>query len=220
METLQSPQPKVIAFEGGPCGGKTTIITALARTMQHQHRSFALLPEAATEYINALQAKGSSPEYLATHDRAGYIDLETTILQRIVTNLRQARLEHRNTPTIIAADRIDIATYVQPEEYRTILGRLGRTASLLASDVDTVMYLPTLARTDPTKYEQLVHTNLARFEHRAEQAVATCQANLQAVQPHHDLRIYDQLDFNLKTNQVITDVLAIQDGITADAKLQ
>lgn len=188
--------------------------------MQRAGRPFVLLPEAATKCIEELQAQGRSVEYLARHDRPGLIDFETKVLGRIIDGVATARRQHQNTNTIIAADRIDIAAYVKPEEYTTILHRLGRAASLLETEVDTVLYLPTLAHHDPIGYETLVSTNTARYEQRANQAIATCNANFETVKHHPDVRIYEQQDFAQKIGQVISDVMAIQDGISSDVELQ
>lgn len=205
LESLNAPQPTVIAFEGGPCGGKTTIVNRLA-VLQDTDRPIVVVPEAATPHIMKLAEKGISIPDLAAHDREGFLALEADILQSIVTNTEETKQLWQGTNAIILTDRSDIGAYVTPAEYSDILTTIGRTVPPHLELVDKMVYLPSVAREDAARYTALMETNEARYE-SPEDAIATCVRNLGAVAMHPELSIYWGGSFETKTERVMDDVL-------------
>jgi thymidylate kinase len=205
LDELNQPHPTVIAFEGGPCGGKTTIVNRLAG-LSSPERPVVVLPEAATQHIEKLNDAGVSIPDLIMHDRQGFLALEADILNTIVSNIELARITYEGTDALIVADRTDIGAYVTADEYRTILKATGRQQPPHLDLVDKMVYLPSLAREDAEKYTQLMTTNSARYE-SAEDAVATCVRNLGAVALHPELSVHWGGDFDQKVTTVLEEVM-------------
>jgi thymidylate kinase len=188
LEQLCAPQPTVIGVEGGPCSGKTTLINRLSELATDQDRTVVLLPEAATPHIEKLTASGRSISELAVHDRPAYLAFEADVLRTIVDSIEEAKRLHANTNAIIVADRVDIGAYLSEAEYVAVLAMIGLDTIPMLGIVDQLYYLPTVARENSQRYEELKRTNPARYE-TSEEAVATCQANLAAVSRHPELHI-------------------------------
>ncbi|MDB5184784.1 MAG: hypothetical protein JWN38_592 [Candidatus Saccharibacteria bacterium] len=211
---LQRPKPTVIALEGGPCGGKTTILEHLQTEARLQERPLVLLPEAATEHIAKLQAAGLTIPELATNQRDGYVAFEKDVLATIITNLEQAKQAFRGTDAIIVTDRSDIGAYVTPEEYAEVLGELGRTRPPYLDLVDKVVYLPSLAREDAAKYTEIACGNPSRFEDAAG-AAATCQRTLDTIALHPELSVHWGGEFMTKVRAVTQEILQPEREIEA-----
>lgn len=207
IERLLEPQPTVIALEGGPCSGKST----LAREVEHQSAGFdrpiVVLPEAATEHITALDAQGISPAHLLEHDRPGWVAFERDVLGTIFARIRRALETYSGMDAIILADRADIQTYVTSEEHRQVLADIGETARPLDTLVDSVVFLPSVASESPEKYMELQATNGARYESSPESAAAVCAANLRAVGTHPEIEVAWGGDFETKIRRLAHAIL-------------
>lgn len=192
LERLLAPRPTVIGIEGGPCGGKTTLVKRVMAAAGD--RPVICVPEAASQHILALAEQGIDFSALEYGNRSLYIETEAKILKSIVHNIDQAVVDNTATNAIILADRCDIAAYVEPDEYQALLQTAGLTDSPINSRVDQLYYLPSVARIDHAKYEALKTTNAARFE-TAERAAEICLRNQAAVADHPELHIGWGKDF-------------------------
>lgn len=173
---------RVVAVEGGPCSGKTTFLNYCAQEAQARGVRLAVLPEVASGRIAALAREGVNlAQYLA--DRDNRLRFQAGVLGMIVTRL-QGALDDDTNDTILA-DRLDIGAYLNDEDHGAVLEQLGLPRSPI-HEADTVIFLPTLAKTDPGKYLELMATNPARYE-TVEQARATCDKNFDAIKDHPDV---------------------------------
>jgi hypothetical protein len=206
MEQLERPGPTVLALEGGPLGGKTTIANMLVAEATAQGREAIILPEVATELGTKLLERGLSIPYLAEHDRPGYLAFQKDLIAQIAANITAAKERYAGTNALIIADRSDNAAYMSRQEYDEVLTDVGLSAPPHTTLVDTMIYLPTLAHDDSDQYEALLQTNATRYESPAD-AIATCVRNMDTVSMHPDLRVYWGADFAQKTTQVLHDVL-------------
>lgn len=197
LEQLLAPQPTVIGIEGGPCSGKTTLVEQLAARAATSDRPLVVLPEAATQHIAKLETAGLSVADLAARDREGFVAFETDVLRTIIQQIGAAKERYGGTDAIIVADRVDIGAYLTDAEHRRVLTSLGLDMPPMLSMVDQLYYLPTVARESITRYDELKATNRARYE-TGKQAIATCEANLQAVARHPELHVLWGGDFTEK----------------------
>lgn len=204
-------QPRVIALEGGPCGGKTTALSYIAEAAVSANIDLVVLDEVATDFITSKQV---DVPRLAKYDRPAFIDLETELLDVITSGIRVAREAAHGKNTMIIADRCDVAAYVRPDEYRQIVRRLGYTAAPHLSLVNTIAYLPSLAHHDPVLYEQMMGTNDARYED-AFTARATCDVNRRTLSMHPGFEVFDDHDFESRLQKVAAAVMRNTDRATA-----
>ena len=215
LAELQRPHPTVIAIEGGPCSGKTTLMERLQASASE--RKVVFLPEAATEYIAALQTAGADIAQLPQNDRAGWLRLERDILGTIVGNIESARKTYAGTDTIIVTDRCDIGAYVTPEEHGQLLHELGLSMPPMLSQVDQLYFLPSLARIDAERYEEIRRSNPARVE-SASRAQKVCARNLESISRHPELHIVWGGEFE-ETVQRLTSVV-LHPELESEIKLQ
>lgn len=187
VENLNLPQPLVIGLEGGPCGGKTTIIDTLKNITNLQ---IEILPEVASEKISQLNDMGRSVVDMACNNRSEYRSFQSGILAEIVSRVVNAKIKYEGTNQIIISDRVDIGAYVESDEYNSVLNELGYSVAPYLALIDKVIYLPTLAKINPAKYRLLAKDNPARYEDSIEQAVSTCNRNLLSIADHPELSIY------------------------------
>lgn len=221
---LMKPQPTVIAVEGGPCSGKTTLIKRLQQTAGE--RQVVCLPEAATEHIMALAEKGVDVSDIELNDRPAWVEFETAVLRTIVNDIEEAKRLYADTDTIIVIDRCDIGAYVTANEHRHIQAALGLSMAPMLSHVDQVYYLPSVASIDPAIYHREKANNPARLE-SLEKAQAVCERNLQAVGRHPELHVAWGGDFHETIDDLVEHILKpeleseikvrpITDGVSLD----
>ncbi|PLS81772.1 hypothetical protein CYG49_01345 [Candidatus Saccharibacteria bacterium] len=231
---LLSPQPSVIGIEGGPCGGKSTVLETIAEQADRRGKKIVILPEVATKWITSLSERGHSIEWLAQYDRPAYLEVERGILGDIQHHINGAITEHSGTDTIIITDRTTVAPYVTPEEFSDICASLGISADTPLMQIDKMIYLPSVARLQPHLYKDLQSTNTARFEDTAEAAKQTCERTLAAVATHPELHIVadrrgfdkklsDATNFALETDEIeqkwIVDMPEAEQGRAVDLLL-
>jgi len=218
FESIIAPHPTVIAIEGGPCGGKTTLLNEL-QAISHEHsRPFVLIPEVATKEILKLVKQGTDFVDLAlNYDR--FIAFETNILHQIIKNINQAKQEHAGTNAIIVVDRSDVKPYLDKKDYQQILTNLELNLPPIIDLIDKVVYLPTVARSAPGVYQQLMVSNPSRYENVTD-AITTCDRNLQAAIINPEVSIYSDNDFKTKIDRALFDILnpeiEIETKFTAD----
>lgn len=204
IQQLLRPQPTVIGIEGGPCSGKTTLISRLMENAGD--RKVVCLPEAATEHILQLAEQGIDVSNLEKNDRAAWVAFEKAVLKTIVSDIETACDIYAGTDTVIIADRCDIGAYVTPDEYSVIQTELGLDMPPMLSHVDQLFFLPSVARIDPAIYESERTGNLARLE-SLEKAQAVCQRNLEAVGRHPELHIAWGGEFTKTIERLASSVL-------------
>lgn len=188
LDELLQPQPTVIALEGGPCGGKSSLLAHLEQESEQHKRPLVVLPEIATQHISLLQQEGISIPELAQHNRPLYLDFQQNILKDIVEVIDAMKDMYAQTNAIIVTDRCDIGSYITTSERSAIYSSLGLQGAPYLTHVDQLYYLPSIARTAPERYASLQATNGARYEDTAE-AAQTCNANLAAVGDHPEFHI-------------------------------
>lgn len=206
LEKLLQPQPTVIAIEGGPCGGKSTLLAEVERQAEESKRPVVIVHEVATPHIGELRKKGISVPELAQNNRPEYVQFQQGILEGIVAEIESKKAEYQGTNTIIIMDRCDIGAYVTPDEHKRILKNMGKEVAPLHEYVDQVYYLPSVACEDSAKYAALKNTNTKRYED-AEAAIATCQANLWSVAAHPELHVAWGGDFGEKMRRIARSIL-------------
>lgn len=207
LERVLQPQPTLIAIEGGPCGGKSTLLAEIERQAATIDRPIVIIPEVATPKIKEWEYKtGKKIPSLARYERAEYLRFQQDILEGIIAQIAEKQIEYAGTDAIIIIDRCDIGAYVTATEHEAILQNIGKGTSPLHERVDRVYYLPSVAREDREKYALLKHTNAGRYED-AEAATATCEANLQAVAGHPELHVAWGGDFAEKMKRVTHSIL-------------
>jgi hypothetical protein len=189
LQELQGPQPTVVGFEGGPCGGKTTLANSVIESAYNANRNVVMLEEVASKHINALQAQGIDFFDLLQNDRQAFLEIEVAILKDIHSAIDEARRKHAGTNTIILADRTTVKPYMSAEEYAWVIKEAGLYGDPYLHLVDTMIYLPSVAREDAELYDKLKATNPARYE-PSHVAKAICEANFNAIKDHPELHVF------------------------------
>lgn len=198
LEQLLSPQPTVVGLEGGPCSGKTTLMGEIERQASETGQTVVLLPEAATQHIERLQAVGRNVLELAANNRPAYVAFQKDVMRTIVDTIQNAKREHAGTDAVIVIDRPDLGAYVTPQEHREIYGSVGLTKPPIHTLVDKLIFMPSVACEDPEAYDRLRRTNSARLEASAEEAAKVSNNNLRAIKTHPELHIAWGGDFQAK----------------------
>ncbi|MFO0882508.1 MAG: AAA family ATPase [Candidatus Saccharimonadales bacterium] len=189
LKELNGAQPTVIGVEGGPCGGKTTLINSIVESAYLANRNVVVLDEVATKHITKLTEQGIDFFDMLQNNRQAFLEVEVAILGDIISTIEQAKQTYAGTNTIIIADRASIKAYVSAEEHNWILEQLGRVQAPHLDLVDTMVFLPSVARENAELYEQLKATNDARYE-PASVAQAVCEANFDAIKDHPELHVF------------------------------
>lgn len=189
LKELNSPQPTVVGVEGGPCGGKTTLINSIIDSAYAANRNVVVLEEVASRHITRLTELGIDFFDMLKNDRQAFLEVEVAILGDIIASIEAAKQQYAGTDTIIIADRASIKAYVTDEEHDWILSQLGKTQAPHLELVDTMVFLPSVARENTDLYETLKATNGARYE-PAMVAQAVCEANFNAIKDHPELHVF------------------------------
>jgi hypothetical protein len=202
LNRLLTPQPTVIGIEGGPCGGKTTLVEKLVKEARELGRNVVVLEEVAGEFINALPGGAKEFAYILENDRPRFIEIEIAILNKIIEKIKNALEEHEGTDTLILADRSTVKPYLTAEENEEVLAAIGYNQSPHVSLVHTMVYLPSVARESREKYEELKATNSARYE-TSDVAIQVCTANFDAVKDHPELHVLWGAPFDEKIAEAV-----------------
>lgn len=188
---------KVVGYEGGPCGGKTSAIEYTVTAAQHKGVQTIVVPEVATEMIRALHNQGKSYQDIAANN-VELVKFQAELLYTIAASIKRIKKQRTvGANTLVLVDRVDNAAYLSESNYAQVLDAIGYDEPPMYTLVDTVLYFPTIARHDPAKYTSLMEQNSARYE-TPEAAVHTCNANRKAVQNHPDVWYMNEKDFNKK----------------------
>lgn len=208
IEELLRPSPVVIGIDGGPAGGKTTVLKKVADSCQGLDRKVVIIPEVATEVISDYVVRGVDVNYLRRHDREAYLNFEAQILCLINEKIKQQKENNAGTNAIIVVDRTDIGGYIEPADHKQVLTRLGLTQPPHLSLVDKILYLPTVARYKPELYGDIVKNNNKRLEPTAEQAVDQCNRNFSSIGNHPEVSYYFDDNFEAMVSRVVNSILS------------
>lgn len=194
LTNLMRPEPTFIGIEGGPCGGKTTLVERAKERAIELGKELVVLPEVATQHIERLQTEGITIPWLLENDREGYLAFEAAILQDILAQRQAAKEAYAGQDVIVLSDRTDIKSYVTTDEYQQMCDELAINPTDALHGSDTLLYLPSVATVAPERYASLKATNASRYETLAE-AQRTCQRNLSDIKTHPELHILLADDF-------------------------
>jgi hypothetical protein len=198
---------KVVGLEGGPCGGKTSALKYISEQASERGVWVEPITEIAGQMLGRLSLEGISYADIKTDDNMHY-DFQKNLLRGIVDAI-EFRRATASSGTLILADRVDNAAFIEPSMYRDICSDLGFKEPPMHSLVDTVLYFPTLAKHDPEKFLQIMDENPARHETSAQQAITTCDANLHTTQNHPDFWLLAST--NLERRLVYAGNIALRD---------
>lgn len=187
---------------GGPCGGKSTALSAITQIFSERGYTVIVMAETATELIlsgvhpwTATKEHIMDFEYAITKKQILKEDLYDEIIQTIP-----------NDKIILIYDRgiIDASAFVSDEDFAEILSRLGLTKATIFSRYDAIFHLVTAANGAAEFYT--LENNAARSE-TPEQAIALDYKTIRAWTGHQHLRIIDNsTDFTGKINRLIAEL--------------
>lgn len=171
------------ATSGGDGGGKSTALEKLALKYPD---TVQLVPEMASALMNgALPKLGTevsiTPEVIFAFQRVARVgQLSSEQLWALVAK------EHGRT--VLACDRGagDLAAY-SPGGWSEVEDALGQDKEALLSRYKKVIYLRSLAVTNPQLYLQVMSSNPSRIRRSVPEAVALCDATLKAWRDHSNL---------------------------------
>lgn len=200
-----------IVVTGGPCAGKTEIMSYLTQRLEERGYKVLTVPESATIMI----LNGIHPSEKITMDEFQRYVLATQLANE---NTFDSAASKFGDKVIIFYDRgvMDGNAYASsPEAFREILNENGLSLSDVYNRYDAVLHLTTTADgaeefyqwNDPTKTD--VGNNAARSE-TPEEARIKDKKTLNSWIGHPHLRVFDNsTDFEGKIKRVVDEVFAL-----------
>lgn len=186
-----------ICLTGGPCAGKTTILSRLQERLDDLGFAVVVVPEVATEFISS----GIRPALIEPHR------FQCHILEHIMAKedrfkaLAQIMSVDKK---VVICDRgaVDAAAYMSPMHFDLMLGQLGLTVvDLRDARYDGVVFLRSVAVDAPHIYT--CDNNKARRE-SVEEACLIDECTLAAWTGHPHLRVIDNsTDLEGKSHRVL-----------------
>lgn len=202
---------KRIVMTGGPCAGKTSIMSHLQEELTKRGYKVFIVPESATELIlNGIH----TGRHLTAAEFQGLL-VEKQISKEAI--YEKAAAKYKPEKVIILYDRglMDFRAYVTPEEAEHILNINHLTIEGAMERYDAVIHLVTAADGAPEHYQwndpscESVGNNAARTE-TPEEAIATDRRTAAAWEGHRHLRIFpNTADFPEKVREVADEILAL-----------
>ena len=186
---------KVVGLEGGPCGGKTTAVEYIANSAHTLGIQTVVINEPATEQLTLLAQRGL--DYSDIRDNPDeHLRFQTEILRTVHRGIRRCRHMQaaQQSDMLVLVDRPDIKAYVSDDLYQQAYTSLGYMAPPFYTQVETLLYFPTVAKQSVELYDRLASNNKYRYE-SAEQAIATCDANFEAIKGHPNVWILNEESF-------------------------
>lgn len=152
-----------IVLTGGPGAGKSTVINAIEQKFKKQ---ILVMPEAASQVIE--QGEPSFIHEYPSKDLDHFRDAIRQNSIRVVQNILEKfflKQANRSMADVIVYDRgiLDGAPYYG-RGLDGFLNDFNLDLQEVYSRYDLIIHMESLAVSDPKKYEQLLHTNPARFE--------------------------------------------------------
>ena len=155
----------VIALDGGPCSGKSSVMAGL-ETAEFDH-PILFIPEIATEVSGELLEQGLDFPSLAVMDRCRYRQYQKRIVGGYIARIGAARRVLSETGGVIVTDRspAGVQVYVRPHEWAEITEHCGTSPDKVIHEyADTVIFLRSLAVENPVKYDAMRRSNPIRTE--------------------------------------------------------
>ena len=196
-------RPYMIALTGGPCAGKTTLLSKLERMGDIAGCKVMFVPEAATMLVARGMVIGENVREFQTETLRLQLQLEQEALHKAA---------HEKGPVAIICDRgtLDGAGYCTPEVFDAIAAGFGKSRASLAGRYDLVVHLTSAALEAPDAYT--IDNNDARHE-TLEQAIVQEHRTREAWQDHPNRIIITSTEgFQAKLTQAIE---AIRQAITS-----
>ena len=197
------------AVTGGPCGGKTEIMSRLTQRLEERGYKVFIVPETATELI----LNGIVPG-----DVISLNDFQDFVMQKQLSkeSLYDKAASYYGDKSVIFYDRglLDNRAYVDDAVFFDLLSAYGMTMQDAYNHYDTVLHMVTAADgaeafyqwNDPSKDD--VGNNAARSE-SPEEAREKDKKTLQAWVGHPHLRVFDNsTDFEGKIDRVVKEVFS------------
>lgn len=191
-----------LVLTGGPCSGKTTALSKIARELSLKGYKVYLVDEAATRIINSgislEMTPGVTPVDL--YDFQSYIAFNQVVSESTIEDAIQ-KTNHDRIVVICDRGLIDGAAYIDSERFNQILDELGTTEAEAKSSYDGVIHLVTAAN-GAEKYYNL-STNKARKE-TPEEARKLDESTLHAWMNHPRKKVIDNsTSFKKKMDRVM-----------------
>ncbi len=158
METMDQGLTPVICITGGPCAGKTTILSILQQQLTDTGLTVITVAEAATEFI----VSGLHPAAL------GRLNFQRYLFEHIIekeNRWKKAAALIQAKKKVILCDRgvVDAAAYIEPAEFDALLKDCGyNIVDLRDRRYNAVIFLQSVAEDAPEIYTRI--NNLARSE--------------------------------------------------------
>lgn len=197
-----------VCITGGPCGGKSSIMSFLENTLKDRGYHVCIVPETPTELI----LTGIKPG-----DTISMIDFQEFVLDKQISKEKlYEKMSNYCDPDklVIFYDRgiLDCLAYVDRETLEGMLNKRGFNFSKAMNNYDAVLHLVTAADgaqefyvwNDPSKDD--IGNNAARSE-SPEEAIQKDKKTLHAWIGHPHLRVFDNsTDFKGKIQKVINEI--------------
>jgi CYTH domain-containing protein/predicted ATPase len=201
-----------IALTGGPCGGKSRLISLLYQILEERGYNVFTVPESATELI----LNGIKPcENISTEEFQNFVLDKQLAKEKLYDNTVKY---YDSNKIIIIYDRgiMDACAYVDKDAvFKKMLERRGLTFADIYSHYDAVFHLVTAADGAEEFYQwnnpdvENVGNNAARRE-SPEQAKIKDKTTLNSWIGHPHLRVFDNsTDFDGKMQRVITEIFSL-----------
>lgn len=191
-----------IVITGGPCAGKTTAMSWIQNAFTLKGYTVLFVDETATE----LSSGGAAWKY--TRNNREYQLQVTRLMMAKEAAFEGAARTFDAEKVLIVCDRgtLDNRAYMNEEEFRYVLDKLGISEVELRDRYDAVFHLVTAAKGAVEFYT--LANNTARYE-TPEEAAASDDALIAAWTGHPHLRVIDnRYDFNEKMMALITEISA------------
>jgi len=199
------PAPKIyrLALTGGPCGGKSTMMRMLNKSLEENGYAFYCAPEVPTILISGGAA------YPGHDGGQKLIEFETALI-KLQLQMEDSFLQIAATsdkPSIVIMDRglLDISAYLPPEQWAQVLAANGLDEAVLAARYDMVLHLVTAA--DGAEKFYTTDNNQARTE-TAEQARELDKKMQQSWASHGNVTVVDNsTSFDQKCQRCVDAIL-------------
>ena len=198
-----------ICLTGGPCAGKSSIMSKLVQLLEERGYKTLICPETATELI----LNGIVPWHIPA------IDFQELVLDKQLAKeeLYDKAAKYYDDKLVIIYDRglLDQLAYLSREEFEILLKKKNLSFAEAMNHYDCVCHLVTAADgaeefyqwNDPSKEDN--GNNAARSE-SPEEAKEKDKLTLNAWTGHPHLRVFDNsTNFEGKINRVINEIFSL-----------
>lgn len=192
-----------IVLTGGPCAGKTTILSILEKDLTEKGYKVFVVPESATQLINGgIKVFGEHP--------VAFDEFEKLLFQYQLYKEdmyeKAIACTDSDIDCVIIYDRgiLDNKAYVDKEAFQQILSDLGLNELELSERYDMIIHLVTAA--DGALEYYTLDNNTARSE-TPEEAIILDRKAMNSWMIHDNVKIVDNShDFDAKIQRVLNEV--------------